>query len=48
MSFQTEKKREIIKILNSTQNNKSNFIKLKKKFIHNLMKDQFDYVIRQN
>ncbi len=44
--FSDRKKREIIKILNSTQNNKSNFIKLKKKFIHNLMNDQLDYIIR--
>ena len=44
--FSDKTKREIIKILNSTQNNKSNFIKLKKKFIHNLINDQLNLVIR--
>lgn len=40
------KKREIIKILNSTNNNKSDFIKLKKKFISRLNSDQLDFVIQ--
>ncbi len=46
--FSDKKKREIIKILNSTQNNKSNFVKLKKKFINNLINDQLNFVIRDN
>ena len=44
--FSDRKKREIFKILNSTQNKRSNFIKLKKKFIHNLINDRLDFAIR--
>ena len=44
--FSDRKKREILKILNSTQNKKSEFIKLKKKFIQNLINDRLDFVIR--
>ena len=42
--FSDRKKREIIKILHSTQNKESNFTKLKKKFIHNLINDRLDFV----
>ena len=44
--FSDRKKREILKILNSTQNKKSEFINLKKKFIQNLMYDRLDFVIQ--
>ena len=44
--FSDRKKREILKILNSTQNKKSEFINLKKKFIQNLMYDRIDFVIQ--
>ena len=37
-------KREIIKILNSTNNNKNNFIKLKQKFIQKLVSNDYEYV----
>ena len=46
--FSDRKKREIIKILNSTQNNKSNFIKFKKIFVHNLINDKLDLVIQDS
>jgi hypothetical protein len=42
--FSDRKKREIIKILNSTNNNKNNFIKLKKKFIKKLVNNDFEYI----
>ena len=38
------KKREIVKILNSTNNNKNNFIKLKKKFIQKLVNNDLEYI----
>ena len=37
-------KREIIKILNSTNNNKIKFIKLKKRFIQKLVDDDYEYI----
>ena len=41
------KKREAVKILESTNNNKNDFIKLKKKFTKNLIKNNREY-IKQN
>ena len=38
------KKREIIKILNSTDNNKNNFLKLKKKYIRKLYLNDWNYL----
>jgi hypothetical protein len=39
-------KREIIKILNSTNNNKNNFLRLKKKFIQKLVNNDLEYIKR--
>lgn len=44
--FSDRIKREIIKILDSTNNNKNNFIKLKKKFIQKLVNNDCEYIKR--
>tara|TARA_Y100000590_G_scaffold219798_1_gene248886 strand:+ start:17445 stop:18524 length:1080 start_codon:yes stop_codon:yes gene_type:complete len=42
--FSDRAKREIIKILNSTNNNKNNYIKFKKKFIEKLVNNDVEYI----
>ena len=44
--FSNRKRREIIKILDSTSNNRNNFLKLKKKFIQKLVNNDREYIKR--